>query len=87
MTLTMNQSNVPNINETEAAKLLDFNQKFDIPLLDRVVDSLYKGQGQQVKSFNFFLIVFYHKLVLNLLHAKSLFPLDKMKITGQGDIL
>jgi len=47
MTLTMNQSNVPNINETEAAKLLDFNQKFDIPLLDRVVDSLYKGQGQQ----------------------------------------
>lgn len=54
MTLTMNQSNVPNINETEAAKLLDFNQKFDIPLLDRVVDSLYKGQGQQVKSFNFF---------------------------------
>ena len=46
MTLTMSQSNV---NESdEAAKLLDFNQKFDILLLDRVVDSLYQGQGKQV---------------------------------------
>lgn len=45
MTLAMNQIS---INEAEASKLLDFNQKFDIGLLDRVVGSLYQGQGQQV---------------------------------------
>ena len=44
MTLTMNQIN---LNEAEATKLLDFNQKFDISLLDRVVSSLYQGQGEQ----------------------------------------
>lgn len=44
MTLAMNQIS---INEAEASKLLDFNQKFDIGLLDRVVGSLYQGQGQQ----------------------------------------
>lgn len=56
MTLTMTSGAMnqpPNVNETEAAKLLDFNQKFDIPLLDRVVDSLYKGQGQQVNLLRF----------------------------------
>lgn len=42
--MTMNQISV---NENEAAKLLDFNQKFDIGLLDRVVSSLYQGQGEQ----------------------------------------
>ena len=33
------------INETEATKLLDFNQKFDISLLDRVITSLYQVGG------------------------------------------
>ena len=49
MTLTMNQIGM---NESEAAKLLDFTQKFDIGLLDRVVNSLYQGQGQQVSYFD-----------------------------------
>jgi exportin-1 len=44
MTLTMNQLS---LNEADATKLLDFNQKFDIGLLDRVVNSLYQGQGEQ----------------------------------------
>ena len=48
MSLTMNQIG---LNEGEASKLLDFNQKFDISLLDRVVNSLYQGQGQQVIIF------------------------------------
>ena len=33
---------------SEAAKLLDFNQKLDIPLLDNVVGSLYNGSVEQV---------------------------------------
>lgn len=49
MTLTMNQIG---LNEVEASKLLDFNQKLDINLLDRVVNSLYQGQGDQVKFIN-----------------------------------
>ena len=32
----------------EARKLLDFNQKLDITLLDRVVTCLYNGSGDQV---------------------------------------
>ena len=30
-------------------KLLDFNQKLDIGLLDRVVGTLYSGSGEQQK--------------------------------------
>lgn len=44
MTLTLNSIGV---NESEASKLLDFNEKLDISLLDRVVNSLYQDQGQQ----------------------------------------
>ena len=32
----------------QAAKLLDFNQKLDINLLDNVVSCMYAGEGQQV---------------------------------------
>ena len=46
MTVAMNQIM---FSESEATKLLDFNQKFDISLLERVVISLYQGQGEQVK--------------------------------------
>ncbi len=34
----------------QAAKLLDFNQKLDINLLDNVVSCMYAGEGQQVSS-------------------------------------
>lgn len=44
MTVAMNQMM---FSESEATKLLDFNQKFDISLLERVVLSLYQGQGEQ----------------------------------------
>ena len=33
----------------QATKLLDFNQKLDIDLLDNVVGCLYTGEGQQVR--------------------------------------
>ena len=32
----------------QASKLLDFNQKLDIPLLDNVVTSMYTAEGEQV---------------------------------------
>ena len=44
MNLIMNQV----INEVEVNKLLDFNQKFDITLLDQVVNFMYQGHGPQV---------------------------------------
>ncbi|XP_047132277.1 exportin-1 isoform X2 [Hydra vulgaris] len=43
MNLIMNQV----INEVDANKLLDFNQKFDITLLDQVVNFMYQGHGPQ----------------------------------------
>lgn len=33
----------------EASKLLDFNQKLDIPLLDNVIGFMYNGIGEQVR--------------------------------------
>ena len=36
----------------QAAKLLDFNQKLDINLLDNVVSCMYAGEGQQVRKFS-----------------------------------
>lgn len=33
----------------EASKLLDFNQKLDIPLLDNVIGCMYNGIGEQVR--------------------------------------
>lgn len=35
----------------EAAKLLDFNQKLDINLLDNIVACMYTGEGPQVSVF------------------------------------
>lgn len=35
----------------EASKLLDFNQKLDIPLLDNVIGYMYNGIGEQVSVF------------------------------------
>ena len=32
----------------EAAKLLDFNQKVDISLLDNIIGCMYNGSGEQV---------------------------------------
>lgn len=32
----------------EAARLLDFNQKLDITLLDNIVGAMYSGIGDQV---------------------------------------
>ena len=34
----------------EAAKLLDFNQKLDISLLDNIVTCMYTGDGQRVSQ-------------------------------------
>jgi len=34
----------------EAAKLLDFNQKLDINLLDNIVSMMYGGDGTQVNG-------------------------------------
>ena len=34
----------------EAAKLLDFNQKLDITLLDNIIGCMYKGTGEQVRG-------------------------------------
>ncbi len=42
--------NMANSLTEQAAKLLDFNQKLDINLLDNVVSCMYSGQGQQVTS-------------------------------------
>lgn len=33
----------------EAAKLLDFNQKLDISLLDDIVECMYLGKGPEVR--------------------------------------
>lgn len=35
----------------QAMQLLDFNQKFDIALLDNVINQFYGGYGQQVCMF------------------------------------
>lgn len=35
----------------QASKLLDFSQKFDIQLLDQIVNCMYAGIGQQVCLF------------------------------------
>jgi len=37
------------VTPEQAMQLLDFNQKFDITLLDKVVDQFYSGFGQQVQ--------------------------------------
>ena len=34
----------------QASKLLDFNQKLDINLLDNVVGCMYTGIGEQVRT-------------------------------------
>ena len=34
--------------ENQATKLLDFKEKLDVGLLDKVVASLYTGEGPQV---------------------------------------
>jgi len=39
----------PTVLPCEAAKLLDFNQKLDIALLDNIISSLYKSTGEQQK--------------------------------------
>lgn len=35
----------------QASKLLDFNQKLDITLLDNIVGCMYAGIGEQVCTF------------------------------------
>lgn len=42
----------------EASKLLDFNQKLDIPLLDNVIGFMYNGIGEQVQLFAIYLVSF-----------------------------
>lgn len=34
----------------QASKLLDFDQKLDITLLDNIVGCMYSGVGEQVRS-------------------------------------
>jgi exportin-1 len=41
----------------EAAKLLDFNQKLDISLLDSIVTCMYTGDGQRVSCISVILSV------------------------------
>lgn len=35
-----------------AAKLLDFDQKLDIALLDNIITCMYNGTGEEVGSFH-----------------------------------
>jgi hypothetical protein len=43
----------------QASKLLDFNQKLDITLLDNIVGCMYAGIGEQVcSSANMFILPF-----------------------------
>ena len=42
----------------QASKLLDFNQKLDISLLDSVVTCMYVGQGQEVSMLCLHLSMF-----------------------------
>lgn len=35
--------------ESQAAKLLNFKEKLDVGLLDKVIASLYSGEGPQVR--------------------------------------
>lgn len=37
------------LSSDEASKLLDFNQKLDINLLDKIVEALYSSQGEQLR--------------------------------------
>ena len=48
-----NNMNVINMNglESQAAKLLHFKEKIDVGLLDKVITSLYSGEGPQVIYF------------------------------------
>lgn len=39
----------------QASKLLDFEQKLDITLLDSIVGCMYAGVGEQVRHFFWFL--------------------------------
>ena len=39
-----------NPTELQAQKLLDFNEKLDIGLLDKVVSSLYSSVGEEQKA-------------------------------------
>ena len=43
--------NIISVNglESQAAKLLNFKEKLDVDLLDKVITSLYSGEGVQVK--------------------------------------
>ena len=45
--------NIINMNglESQAVKLLNFKEKIDVGLLDKVITSLYAGEGPQVKYF------------------------------------
>ena len=36
--------------ESQAAKLLNFKEKLDVGLLDKVIASLYSGEGPQVNG-------------------------------------
>ena len=41
----------------QASKLLDFDQKLDITLLDSIVGCMYAGVGEQVGSKSFFKLI------------------------------
>ena len=38
----------------QGEKLLDFNQKLDIPLLDSIVSCMYTSDGEQVRFYFIF---------------------------------
>lgn len=41
--------------ESQAAKLLNFKEKLDVGLLDKVIASLYSGEGPQVNRLETYL--------------------------------
>ncbi len=67
----------------QASKLLDFDQKLDITLLDSIVGCMYAGVGEQVGSKSFFKLISwinmlftfnYLKFAFNKIHKYVLMP-------------
>lgn len=52
--------------ENQAAKLLNFKEKLDVDLLDKVITSLYSGEGPQVIISRFLLNIVLYMILLSL---------------------
>ena len=57
----------------QASKLLDFDQKLDITLLDSIVGCMYSGAGEQVRVVTSSQTLLFQTLPSSLIHFQQFF--------------